>query len=117
METQDRHAGPNLFEVILCFENNTWLFSTYARSEGIEGALDKAEDEFLIHTSLHDISMPKATSAYVLTDVGKYFVSKHNGKWQTTSAASAPLLPDVADMIVPFPMSARSKPEASATVH
>jgi hypothetical protein len=117
METQDRHAGANFFEVILCFENNSWLFSTYARSAGIEDALDKAEDEFLIHTVLHDIRLPKATSAYVLTEVGKYFFSKRNGKWQTSSAASAPLLPDVADMIIPFQMSSRNKVETSATVH
>jgi hypothetical protein len=117
METQDRHAQSHLIEVILCFENNSWLFSTYAKSIQIEDALDKAEDEFLIHTALHDIRTPKATSAYVLTESGKYFVSKQNGKWQTSSALAAPLLPDVAEMVLPFPMSGRARTEVSATVH
>ncbi len=110
MEMQDRHAGADFFEVILCFENNTWLFSTYAQSFQIEDALDKAEDEFLIHTALHDISTPRATSAYVLTDFGKHFFSKRNGKWQTSNA-------DAADRIVAFPVSDKGAAGARATAH
>ncbi len=110
------HSGFDFFEVILCFENNSWLFSTYAKTFQIEDALDKAEDEFLIHSALHDLTMPRATSAYVLTDFGKHFYSKRNGAWQTTGASAMPT-PASADKIVAFPLGAGQAGNARAAKH
>jgi hypothetical protein len=113
METSDRHAGFDSFEVILCFENNSWLFSTYAETFQVEDALDKAEDEFLIHSALHDLSMPRATSAFVLTERGKHFYSKRNGRWQTAAAMPSPASGEV----IAFSAGERQAGNARATAH
>jgi hypothetical protein len=115
METAHSHPA-DFCEVILCCENNSWLFSTYAQAFQIEDALDKAEDEFLIHTSLHDIRLPKATSAYVLTDFGKHFFSKRNGTWQTAGAAATPVAA-ASDTVMAFPPGDRLLDYARAAAH
>ncbi len=101
MQTIDRE--PSLYEVILCCENNSWLFSTYAHTARIEAALEQAEDEFLIHTSLHDIGIVKASSAYVLTEFESHYFSKRNGKWQTASSSGV-TISAAAQKNIPFPL-------------
>jgi hypothetical protein len=116
METAHLHPAADFCEVILCCENNSWLFSTYAQAFEVEDALDKAEDEFLIHTALHDIRLPKATSAYVLTDFGKHFFSKRNGKWQTAGAAVI-TVGAAADKVIAFPLGDRLADYARGAAH
>ncbi len=115
MQTIDRAPGPNCFEVILCFENNSWLFSTYADTFQVEAALEQAEDEFFIHSSLHDIGAVKASSAFVLTEYGNHYFSKRNGKWQTASSSSGQGSA-VASRIIPFPVGDTSREGARTTI-
>ncbi len=82
MKPVDRDLSQDCFEVILCFKNNTWSFSTYTPTFGIKAALQQAEDEFLIHSSLHDMQLLEACSACVLTGFGRHFFSKQNGEWR-----------------------------------
>jgi hypothetical protein len=116
MDMAHSHSAADFCEIILCCENNSWLFSTYAQAFQIEDALDKAEDEFLIHTALHDIRLPKATSAYVLTDIGKHFFSKRDGKWQTAGAAAMPLVVP-SEKVIAFPPGARLLDFARGAAH
>jgi hypothetical protein len=96
-----RKPASDVFEVILCFENNSWLFSTYAEGQRPEKAVEKAEDEFIIHSTLHELRYAKPTSAYVLSGVGNRFFSKRNGKWQTAAVAACPLPPAARDIVFP----------------
>ncbi len=81
MNFADKDQDQDCFEVILCFKNNTWSFSTYTPTFEIKAALLQAEDEFLIHSSLHDIQLLEACSACVLTGFGRHFFAKKNGNW------------------------------------
>jgi hypothetical protein len=101
MEALDHQTGPDFFEVILYSDKNSWLFSTYADTFQVEAALKQAEDEFFIHSALHDIGSVKASAAYVLTSYGRHFYAKRNGKWQP-DAPSSSLVPADAQKIVQF---------------
>lgn len=81
MDFVDHDRDQDCFEVILCFKNNTWSFSTYTPTFEIRAALQQAEDEFLIHSSLHDIQLLEACSACVLTGFGRHYFAKKNGNW------------------------------------
>jgi hypothetical protein len=96
-----QQPASDVFEVILCFENNSWLFSTYAKAYRPEKAVERAEDEFIIHSARHELRYAKPTSAYVLSGVGNRFFSKKNGKWQTVAASACPLPPKERDVVFP----------------
>jgi hypothetical protein len=114
MKTVDPDPSQDCFEVILCFENDAWSFSTYTPTFEIKTALQQAEDEFLIHSSLHDINLLEARAACVLTGFGRHFFSKQNGRWRI--AAHADAVPAAAHKSIAFQAnglwSGGSQPEA-----
>ena len=68
MQTAGQSADPSLFEVILYFEGNSWLFSTFAQASIMQDAIEQAEKEFSVHSFHHQLgdTKAKATSAYVI---------------------------------------------------
>jgi hypothetical protein len=77
-------AQLNLFEVILYFEDNSWLFSTCAQATRLQEALERAENEFSIHSTHHQLGnrKMKATSAHVIDSNNNHSFTKRDGKWQ-----------------------------------
>jgi len=84
MQTFEQRAEPNLFEVILYFEGNSWLFSTFAHASLMQEALEQAEREFSAHSFHHQLgdARAKATSAYVIHATDDHSFAKRDGKWQ-----------------------------------
>jgi hypothetical protein len=84
MQPIEQRADPNLFEVILYFDDNSWLFSTLARASLVQEALEQAEKEFSVHSFHHQLSgmRGKATSAYVIHASDDHSFAKRDGKWQ-----------------------------------
>ena len=76
-ESELRH-----FEVILYFENNSWLFSTCAYSFHRRAALEVAERNLSIHALHHKLGIVRAGSACVLDQFDNYYFAKRNGRWQ-----------------------------------
>jgi hypothetical protein len=83
-----RAAGQNeqqsLFEVVLYFEGNTWLFSTSTQASQLHEALECAEKEFSVHSMHHRLRNTKiaATAAEVIGAADNQSFTKRNGKWQ-----------------------------------
>jgi hypothetical protein len=84
MQWIKQKAQPNLFEVILYFEGSSWLFSTSAQASRLQEALERAEQEFSIHSMHHRLGSRrmKATSAHVFDASDNHSFTKRNGKWQ-----------------------------------
>lgn len=84
MQTVERQTEPGQFEVILYFEGNSWLFSTFARGSLMQEVLDLAEKEFSVHSLHHELGNTrfKVTSAYLIHDRYDRYFTKRNGKWQ-----------------------------------
>ncbi len=84
MQTIEQKTQPNLFEVILHLEGNSWSFSTCAQASRLQEALEQAEKEFSVHLMHHHLSDRKieATSAYVIDAGDNHSFTKRNGKWQ-----------------------------------
>jgi hypothetical protein len=85
MQTLERETEPGNFEVILYFEGNSWLFSTFARGSLMLEVLDQAEKEFSVHLAVHHElgnNKFKVTSAYLIHDRYDFYFAKRNGKWQ-----------------------------------
>ena len=78
-------SGPGLFEVILYFENNLWLFSTCAYSPHSSAALEFAEREFSVHALRHKLGKVRARSACVTDQLDNYYFAKKSGRWQLQS--------------------------------
>ena len=78
-------SGPDLFEVILYFDNNLWLFSTYAYSPHMRAALEFAEREFSVHALHHKLGAVRARSACVTDQLDNYYFARKNGRWQIES--------------------------------
>jgi|SRR5271166_190501 len=83
-------SGPGLFEVILYFKNNSWLFSTCAYSSHTEAALEFAEREFSVHALHHNLGNIKAGSACVMGQLDNYYFAKRNGRWRMETHQSHP---------------------------
>jgi hypothetical protein len=84
MQAIEQKAQLNLFEVILYFEGNSWLFSTCAETTRLQEALERAEREFSVHSMHHQLGnrKMKATSAYVFDADDNHSFTKRDGKWQ-----------------------------------
>ncbi len=84
MQTIEQETESDLFEVILYFEGNSWLFSTFAQAALMQEALERAEKEFSVHSMHHQLGNRtfKATSAYVVRACDDHSFAKRNGKWQ-----------------------------------
>jgi hypothetical protein len=84
MPTIQQGTDPNLFEVILYFEGDSWSFSTFARASIMQEALEHAEREFSVHSFHHQLGdmRVKATSAYVIHASDDHSFAKRDGKWQ-----------------------------------
>jgi len=85
MQTLERETEPGDFEVILYFEGNSWLFSTFARGSLMQEVLDQAEKEFSVHSVMHHElgnNKFKVTSAYLIHDRYDHYFAKRNGRWQ-----------------------------------
>ena len=84
MQTIEQRADPSLFEVVLYFEGNSWLFSTFARASIEQEALEQAEREFTVHSFHHQLgdTKAKATSAHVIHASDGHSFAKRDGKWQ-----------------------------------
>ena len=81
-------SGADLFEVILYFENNLWLFSTYAYSPHSRAALEFAEREFSVHALCHKLGKVRAHSACVTDQLDHYYFARKNGRWRIESNRS-----------------------------
>jgi hypothetical protein len=60
MQQARQESEPGIFEVIICFENSSWLFSTSAYSSHSKAALEFAEREFSVHALHHSLGKQKA---------------------------------------------------------
>lgn len=89
MQAPEQETEPDLFEVVLYFEGNSWAFSTCAYAALMQEALERAEKEFSVHSLHHQLGHAKlkATSAYVIGDYDHYF-TKLDGKWQLSNCAA-----------------------------
>jgi hypothetical protein len=85
-------TGPGIFEVIICFENSSWLFSTSAYSSHSKAALEFAEREFSVHALHHSLGKQKARSACVMDQINNYYFAKRNGRWQIDTRQAGPKL-------------------------
>jgi nitroreductase len=85
MPQDPRVSGPLLFEVVLYFDSNLWLFSTYAYSSHSRAALEFAEREFSVHALRHKLGKVRARSAWVTDQFNNYYFAKKNGRWQLES--------------------------------
>lgn len=86
MQTIEQNTQPNLFEVILNFEGNSWSFFTCTQASRLQEALDQAEKEFSVHSLQHRLGDLRitATSAHVIGADDNHSFKKQNGKWQLT---------------------------------
>jgi hypothetical protein len=82
MQEAHQGSGPRIFEVILYFENSSWLFSTCAYSSHSKAALEFAEREFSVHALHHSLGKLRARSACVMDQINNYYFDKRNGRWQ-----------------------------------
>ena len=84
MQTVQSKAEPNLFEITLYFEGNSWQFSTSARASLEQDALEQAEKEFSVHSFQHRLGnmRVRATSAHVIHASDGRSYAKRDGKWQ-----------------------------------
>ncbi len=84
MQTAGPETEPDLLEVTLYFEGNSWLFSTFAHASLMHEALERAEKEFSIHSLYHQLGYRpfRATSAHVKRACDDHAFAKRNGKWQ-----------------------------------
>ena len=84
MQTVQSKAEPNLFEITLYFEGNSWQFSTSARASLEQDALEQAEKEFSVHSFQHRLGAVKvrATSAHIAGACDSRSFAKRDGKWQ-----------------------------------
>ena len=84
MQTVDQSVSPDLYEVILYFENNSWQFSTVAHASLMQEAVEQAEREFSVHSFHHRLAnmKAKATAAYVIHESDDHAFAKRDGKWQ-----------------------------------
>jgi len=92
MQTIEPEAEPGQFEVILYFEDNSWLFSTFAHGSLMQEALERAEKQFSVHSVHHDLGNRKlkATSAYLIHERFDRRFTKRDGKWQLAQPAENP---------------------------
>jgi len=84
MQTIEQETEADLFEVVLYFEGNSWLFSTFAHASFMQEALERAEKEFSVHSSHHQLGGKKfkATAAYVIRARDDHSFAKGNGTFQ-----------------------------------
>jgi hypothetical protein len=84
MQTVQSKAEPNLFEITLYFEGNSWQFSTSARASFEQDALEQAEKEFSVHSFQHRLGnmRVRATSAHIAGASDGRSFAKRDGKWQ-----------------------------------
>jgi hypothetical protein len=82
MQQAHQGSGPGIFEVILYFEDSSWLFSTSAYSSHSKAALEFAEREFSVHALHHNLGKIRARSACVMDQINNYYFAKRNGRWQ-----------------------------------
>ncbi len=84
-------TGPALFEVILCFKNKSWLFSTCAYSSHSKAALEFAEKQFSVHALHHKLGNIKASFACVMDQLDDYYFAKRNGRWLISTHQARPM--------------------------
>ncbi len=84
MQTIEQETEADLFEVVLYFEGNSWLFSTFAHASFMQEALERAEKEFSVHSLYHQLGGKKfkATAAYVMRARDDRSFTKRDGKWR-----------------------------------
>ncbi len=84
MQTIERETEANYCEVILCFESNSWAFSTFSSGSLMQEVLDRAEKQFSVHSIHHELGNIrfKVTSACVTHDRHDYHFTKRDGRWQ-----------------------------------
>jgi hypothetical protein len=83
MHTVQRKAEPDLFEITLYFEGDSWQFSTCARACMEQEALEQAEKEFSVHSFQHRLGniRVRATTAHVSHASDGRSFAKRDGKW------------------------------------
>jgi hypothetical protein len=91
MPDADRKPECSLFEVILYFENNAWLFSTCAYCSHSEAAIEFAEKEFSCHALHHKLGCIRANSAYVNDRLDDHYFAKRDGRWQRKMPPAEPI--------------------------
>jgi hypothetical protein len=81
MQTIEQKSQPDLFEVVLCIEGDSWLFSTCAEATRLQEALERAEKEFSVHSMHHQLGNRRmeATSAYVRDAEDHHSFAKRDG--------------------------------------
>jgi hypothetical protein len=84
MRAAGQNEQQNLFEIVLHFEGNAWLFSTSAQASQFHEALESAEKAFSVHSMHHRLRNTRlaATSAEVIGAADNQSFTKRNGKWQ-----------------------------------
>jgi hypothetical protein len=92
MQQARQESGPGIFEVILYFENSSWLFSTSAYSSHSKAALEFAEREFSVHALHHSLGKLTARTACVMDQINNYYFAKRNGRWQIDTRQAGPKL-------------------------
>ena len=92
MQQPHQRSGPGFFEVVLYFENSSWLFSACAYSSHSRAALEFAEREFSVHALHHNLGKVRARSACVTDQFDNYYFAKRNGRWQIDTRQAGPKL-------------------------
>jgi hypothetical protein len=82
MQAIHRRAEPNLFEITLYFEGNSWLFSTAARAFMEQDALEQAERAFSVHSFQHQLGHMRVKAAQIAGASDNSSFAKRDGKWQ-----------------------------------
>jgi hypothetical protein len=90
MQQAHQGSGPGIFEVVLCFENSSWLFSTCAYSSHSKAALEFAERGFSVHALHHNLGKLRARFACVLDQINNHYFAKRNGRWQIDTRQAGP---------------------------